>query len=69
MHLPFGLSSKSGSVIPQAVSAIGTGDQTTAFQTLYVSSSISINDNVTIKLVQPDDDDQSHAIFAQLKVE
>ena len=69
----FGFSSKitgsSFSITPQSVSATGTGDQTGAFQTLKVSSSVNMNDRVQIKLVQPDDDDASYAIFAQLKVE
>ena len=51
------------------VSATGTGDQTGTFQTLKVSSSVNLNDNVQLKLVQPDDDDASFAIFAQLQVE
>ena len=67
--LQFGLSSKSGSITPQIVSATGTGDQTGAFQTLKVSSSVNLNDNVQLKLVQPDDNNDSFAIFAQLQVE
>ena len=40
-----------------------------AFQTLKVSSSVSLNDRIKLKLVQPDDDDSSYAVFAQLQVE
>ena len=67
--LQFGLSSKSGSITNQIASATGTGDQTSAFQTLKVSSSVNLNDNVQLKLVQPDDNNASFAIFAQLQVE
>lgn len=67
--IQFGTSGKSGSIIPQVVSATGTGNQTSTFQTLKVSSSVNMNDNVQLKLVQPHDDNSSFAIFAQLQVE
>jgi len=60
---------KEDSITPQITSATGTGDQTGAFQILEVSSSVSRNDRVQLKLVQPHDDDSSFAIFAGLRVE
>ena len=66
----FGLGGiSSGSITEQVISATGTGDQTSAYQTLTAKSTVNINDKIQLKLVQPDDDNSSFAIFSQLKVE